>query len=393
MSAFYEVQTLAAGAGSTEFERCALLLLKNGYSPVPLKSSEKRPLLDGWDRLRATPLTKREIAQISADHPAAGLGVAGGFNRLVPIDIDTDDPEIVAAVEGVLPEPLVAKRGRRGSTRFYRDSSGVIRPRKFKTPDGTMLVEILVTGQTVVPPTIHPETGRPYVYSTDCSLFDVHVHELPELAADVVERLEKALRRWLPPPKAFIRSKAIGAQPESGERMRAYAQSALSHEAQALRATPKGGRNPQLYKAGCKLGKFVHHKVLSEEEFSAALLDAAAANGLIEDDGRKACQDTLRSALRKAEGDELPILDDWQFSAGARRGNGSMPQDVDFNKCHASGANCVASSVVWSMMDEGCSDDEIRARVGELPAIVQLRRQWEVRADAPARTLGSRTGR
>jgi hypothetical protein len=212
-------------------ERCALLLLKNGYSPIPIEPNRKRPLgaLGDWDRLRITPLTEREIVQIYAEHPTAGLGVAGGYHGLCPIDEDTEDPEIVAAMQPVLPESLVGKRGRRGKTGFYRDPSGLIKACKFKTPENIMLVEVLATGQTIVPPTIHPETRQPYVYLTDCSLLDVPVEELPELPPDIVERLEVALRPWATPQKTNFRPMGILTQPISAERMRSYADLCADH--------------------------------------------------------------------------------------------------------------------------------------------------------------------
>jgi hypothetical protein len=171
------------GAGQTTlFGLYAPLLLRNGYSPVPIEPCSKRPLsaFGDWSRLREISLTEAEIATIAAEHRHAGLGVAGGYGGLVPIDIDTEDKEILAVIATVLPEPLVAKRGRRGATTFFRDRSGIIIPRKFKGRDGNMLLEVLVTGQTVIPPTIHPETGSPYQWLTDYTLFDVCIDELPE---------------------------------------------------------------------------------------------------------------------------------------------------------------------------------------------------------------------
>jgi hypothetical protein len=113
-----------------------------------------------------------------------------------------------------------------------------------------------------------------------------------------------------------------------------YAEAALNGEAQTLRTTPEGGRNPQLFTAGCRLGKFVHHKVLSEDEIRSALLDAADANGLIKDDGLKACHDTLSSALRKAVGDDLPILEERQFLSGGGQANGGSDQGTSTTNGH-----------------------------------------------------------
>ena len=136
-------------------------------------------------RSRATPLTDDEIATIDKRYPNAGIGVVGGYRGLVPIDIDTDDPDIQAAIDTVLPKYLVAKRGRRGITVFYRDASGGIKARKFKRADGSMIMEVLTTGQAVVPPTIHPETQRPYQWVTECTLFEVSIDELPEREREI----------------------------------------------------------------------------------------------------------------------------------------------------------------------------------------------------------------
>ena len=172
-----------AAAQTSLFGLYAPLLQRNGYSPVPIEPGSKRPLgaFGDWSRLRDTPLTEAEIATIAAEHPNAGLGVAGGYRGLVPIDLDTEDRDILAAINKVLPDAIVAKRGRRGVTAFYRDPSDLIKPRKFKGRDGSMLLELLVTGQTVIPPTIHPETGEPYTWLTEYTLFDVCIDELPEL--------------------------------------------------------------------------------------------------------------------------------------------------------------------------------------------------------------------
>jgi hypothetical protein len=50
--------------------------------------------------------------------------------------------------------------------------------------------------------------------------------------------------------------------------------------------------------------------VLSLDEVEAALLEACNGNGLIKEDGLQACKASLASGLRKAEGDDLPILED-----------------------------------------------------------------------------------
>jgi hypothetical protein len=295
----------------------APLLLKNGYSPVPEEPGEKRPLgaVGDWNRFRSTPLTVDEIADIATKHPNAGLGVVGGYGGLVPIDIDTDNVDIRMAIDTVLGGPLVAKRGRRGVTVFGRDPSGLIKSCKFRMADSAMIMEVLTTGQVVVPPTVHPETQRPYMWLTECTLFDVSIDDLPVWPADVIERIKQALAPWLPPPREYNRTKSKGAtgalRPASPKRMRNYAEAALEGERESLaRMPPNSGRNRKLFDAGCKLGKYVHHQVLSLDELEGSILDACRENGLVKEDGPHACEASLTSGLRKAEGDDLPVLED-----------------------------------------------------------------------------------
>jgi len=100
----------------------------------------------------------KEIVATAKVLPAAGLGVVGGYNDHVPIDVDTDDPKIRAVIRKTLPAVIVAKKGARGASAFFR---GRIRARKLIAADGQTLVEVLTSGQTVVPPSIHPKTDQP----------------------------------------------------------------------------------------------------------------------------------------------------------------------------------------------------------------------------------------
>ena len=56
------------------------------------------------------------------------------------------------------------------------------------------LVELLLHGtQSVVPPTIHPDTGQPYRWLTPDTLEDTPLGDLPELPADPVAHLDAEL--------------------------------------------------------------------------------------------------------------------------------------------------------------------------------------------------------
>jgi len=188
------------------FARCAVHLLDGGYSPIPVRFASKRPLLKSWDHLRSKPLSRETITELSAKYPALNLAVAGGYGGLVPIDIDTDDADIIAAATSALPEPNVAKRGQRGFVAFYRGTPGRIWGRKFKMPGagkGKVIVEILTTGKTIIPPSIHADTGKPYLWTTKATLLNTRVTELVRITPSHITALARALRPWVPPQERY----------------------------------------------------------------------------------------------------------------------------------------------------------------------------------------------
>jgi hypothetical protein len=299
------------------FAQAATALLAAGYSPIPVRPGARKPLVR-WERLRTVPLTAKEIGSIANRYTNAGLAVAGGFAGLVPIDVDTEDAAIIDAVTDVLPRPVVAKAGSRGFTGYYRDASGTIGGRKFqgRPPERRILVEVLGTGQTLIPPTIHPKTGRPYRWLTSRTLLDTPPGELSVLSRAHLTALGEALRPWLPERQIYVPPSTDRA-PTPPHRLHRYAQAVLDAEANALRRIPKDrGRNWQLFTAACKVGKYVHHRVLALGEIESALLGACQANGLIGDDGLQACRATLASGLRKAANDALPLLEERGRAAG-----------------------------------------------------------------------------
>ena len=141
-----------------------------------------------------------------------------------------------------------------------------------------MLLEVLATGQSVLPPTLHPIIKRPYRWLTQATLFNTRLDELPMIGRTHIAALKEALFPWLPrpmlcpPPRNSQRRAVIGNHDE------AYARAALADEVQILSGLPCG-RNPALFHAVCRLGNFVHHRILPEAEVQAALSAAIHANG------------------------------------------------------------------------------------------------------------------
>ena len=139
-----------------------------------------------------------EAARWAAQFPRAGISVGAGYNGLTGLDIDTDAPEIIQAVRREFPGETVSKRGSKGLTLFYRYPCGQAPTRIFKDKLGKIIVEILGRGRkTTIPPSIHPDTRKPYSWIDGKGLLSVPFDDLPELPEDFEERLKWALKPWL----------------------------------------------------------------------------------------------------------------------------------------------------------------------------------------------------
>jgi hypothetical protein len=110
------------------FAADARTLIGLGFSPLPIKEGTKRPDARNWQKACDESIGEELLAAV-IEQNKHGIGVACGFRGLIAVDIDTEDPEIIATVRRILPESCVAKRGKKGRTDFYRDSTGEVRNR------------------------------------------------------------------------------------------------------------------------------------------------------------------------------------------------------------------------------------------------------------------------
>ena len=122
----------------TAFARHALHMTDGGYSPVPISLRTGTPLCP-LSPLRQQPMSDAGIARQARQNCGAQLAVALGYKNLIAIDVDTDDPDIIAAVRLAVPEANVTRRGSKGFVAFYLDTKGTIESRNFKTKDGKVV--------------------------------------------------------------------------------------------------------------------------------------------------------------------------------------------------------------------------------------------------------------
>ncbi len=279
--------------------------------------------------------------------PDAGLGLACGFNGLVAADVD--DPRVYAITREIFgPAHAPVKVGRKGGTGFF---CGVgIPARKFVEravidqatgkAKRRPLVEILSVGsQTVCPPTVHPDTGKPYRWVSG-SLEEIrHPSELPAFKSEWLDELERALAPLMEPKKAeaalAVTPKKLAAGIPAGERKRyeGFAWAALKSECADLAGMSKPGRNDAVFRIGCLLGRWVWHGILRAEDLESAVKSACEMNGLTADNTWKDVLNTLNDGLARAANDSLPILTERPRTNSKR---------------HARGAEGKRSTLIWN---------------------------------------------
>ncbi|MCL8489212.1 bifunctional DNA primase/polymerase [Bradyrhizobium denitrificans] len=208
------------------FATAAPALIVGGYSPLPIAPAGdnawspkgKEPGLElrsggnaEWIRMRSWQIfcarqPHAKTIAVWSKYPDAGVGVACGFGGLVAVDID--DEALVEPLLAVLPRVLVAKRGRKGLTAFFR-ATETLPSKNYRSTDKRGLLDFLSGGkQTVLPPTKHPVTGRPYEWTTERTLLDTPIAELPALTSAHHAALEDVLAvyGWSPPEGPESRS-------------------------------------------------------------------------------------------------------------------------------------------------------------------------------------------
>jgi Bifunctional DNA primase/polymerase, N-terminal/Protein of unknown function (DUF3987) len=175
-------------------------LIEYGYGAVPIMPGTKRPGflfagqwigLANWQRrFNGGVPSATELARWEAGD--TGLGVVGGYNGLVAIDVDSDDDTYWDALLPILPPSPVHKIGAKGETFFYYGPD--IKQSQSWDIGKKRVVDLIGPGrQTVLPPTIHPATHESYYWSTEETLEDLQPHELPLLPADIAEQITAAL--------------------------------------------------------------------------------------------------------------------------------------------------------------------------------------------------------
>jgi hypothetical protein len=351
------------------FQAHARQAIEAGWSPIPgryqparnrpLKDA-KRPLLPGWEKFCDRVMTHVEINDILRNHPLAQLHVASGYAGVIWIDRDTDDPEINAVIDRIIGKSNVARRGSKGRADAYRVVGAGVRNEKFLSrgvdgKPGAPIMEVLAAGSSVrIPPSLHPESGKPYVWLTQATVFDTLPDELTQITAEQIEQLRVALKPWLfekptarPVPRIKVDPTTVGYSQR--KHYQAMAESQLRRHFDDAASQRKPGRNRAIFAAVCAVGVFVHAGLLSQDRVEAAAREAARINGILCDNGAHDLAETIANGLRKSEADALPLLEDRPLPATRTRAK-QVPAKVVYG-----GASRLDESdvLIWPELTQG----------------------------------------
>lgn len=180
-------------ASVEDVKAVALQLFEQGYTPLRIEPDKKACLAPGWQIETPTEETlRRAFARPS------NLGVRCGDMRrdgtcLVGIDVDLEDAELIRCVQRAIGvESVPTKKGKKGATFMVRMDrevkTGKIRwTRGDKKLDA---IDVLAKGaQTVLPPSIHPDTKLPYRWIAGTPLEEVDYRSLPVFGPSLLDEI------------------------------------------------------------------------------------------------------------------------------------------------------------------------------------------------------------
>lgn len=249
----------------------ALAYAEHGWRVFPVEG--KVPLVKDWPNVATT-----DTAQVRTwwgQRPMANVGIAtGAGSDIYVIDEDAGGADTIAKLN--LPETLTIRTGGGGHHYYFKRPEGEHWPNTAKKL-GPGVDTRGDGGYVVAPPSVHPDSRRPY---------QVEVRKnLAPLTGPVLELLK---------PKAVERERV---EYRSDDIPRGYGETALRNECEAVANAPDGQRNHALNRAAFSLGQLVASGVIDEGYLRAELGAAARAAGLAEREIEKTIESGMKAGL------------------------------------------------------------------------------------------------
>lgn len=168
------------------FGKWAKLYWDKGLAPIPLGAPSSRnaksAAVTGWQTFARDRIDEDKLRLFMANFAHCNIGIGLGSEvfpglQLVAVDIDID--KYREAIERAMPFFNCGKRGKKGVTWFALAPMDM-NNKKCQGPEGGVMDFLSNTLQTVIPPSIHPDTGVEYLW-IGTPLHDFDLHKLPIL--------------------------------------------------------------------------------------------------------------------------------------------------------------------------------------------------------------------
>lgn len=163
---------------------------ESGYNILPLAKGGKMPVISGWQEWGRVKQAEFQVDSWCNSYGKGNIGFPlGECNGVIALDFDYDCDGLHEKVKAIIPPSPVRKIGAKGFTAFYQYKGE--RNKRYRK-NGQTVIELLSTGtQTVMPPSIHPDTEKPYTWLTEDTLLDYKPGELPCLPGDFIAQLDR----------------------------------------------------------------------------------------------------------------------------------------------------------------------------------------------------------
>lgn len=179
-------------------------LCKHGYHTTPVGFKSKAAILK--DHLDILISTEEEVNRYYPPNKPLNIGLLVGTEVadglfVGALDVDLEDDTMIQRIKYALGWPmvnLVSKKGSKGITFIVRSKTPLANKKLKRTlDDGKKVMALEVLGrraQTVLPPSIHPETNEPYQW-LERSLIEIPPQVLPEATMAALTEMELAVRK------------------------------------------------------------------------------------------------------------------------------------------------------------------------------------------------------
>lgn len=165
---------------------------ERGLAVIPIVPKTKIPVSEahGFNEWASVRQPVELIDRWEEKYSNHGLGIiCGPVSNICVLDVDTLKPDIVSA----LPLSPVIRRGKEGrfGALFFRYNPDISNSSFKRVVNGVEdRVDVLIDRKyIIVPPSIHPDTGKPYQWVTPDTLLNFDVSDLPLLLPEHLDRI------------------------------------------------------------------------------------------------------------------------------------------------------------------------------------------------------------